>query len=175
MSGVGVLATIRDGRPHPIPILFAYDEPRDALYLHSGKGGQIRVNLEAGEERPQKAGEPEPSGPRVALTCFEMGRLLPAREAMEFGVEYASVMVFGTARVVEDEAEAEQGLQLIMDKYAPHLRPGRDYQPIPEADVKRTSVYRLDIEAWSGKQKTAEPDFPGAYWFADVRRDPGSG
>jgi len=27
---------------------------------------------------------------------------------------------------------------------------------------------RLDVEAWSGKQKRASEDFPGAFWFEDV-------
>ena len=32
-------------------------------------------------------------------------------------------------------------------------------------EMKRTATYRIDIEAWSGKQKEESPDFPGAYEF----------
>jgi hypothetical protein len=71
---------------------------------------------------------------------------------------------------VSDVEEAELGLQLLLDKYAPHLKPGRDYRSITEGELKRTSVFRLDIESWSGKRKYADPDFPGAYLYEDRHR-----
>ena len=99
-----------------------------------------------------------------------MGRLLPADEALEFSVEYGGVVVFGTASIVSDPGEAEHGLQLLLDKYAPHLRPGRDYRPITAGELKRTSVFRLDIESWSGKRKVEAADFPGAYRYEERER-----
>jgi uncharacterized protein len=74
-------------------------------------------------------------------------------------------VVFGQAALVEDEAEAYYGLQLLLDKYFPHLHPGEDYQAIQPAELARTSVFRIRIEAWSGKQKQAPADFPGAFWY----------
>ncbi len=106
----------------------------------------------------------------MAFTIHEMGRLLPADEALEFSVEYGGVVVFGRASVVGDPEEAEYGLQLLLDKYSPHLKPGRDYRPITTDELKRTSVFRVDIEAWSGKRKFVEPDFPGAYLYEDRER-----
>jgi hypothetical protein len=91
--------------------------------------------------------------------------LLPADEALEFSVEYAGVTVFGLACIVDDPVEAEYGLQALLDKYAPHLRPGRDYRPITPEELARTSVYRIDIEAWSGKRGRAAEDFPGAFRY----------
>jgi hypothetical protein len=113
--------------------------------------GRTRANIDGDE--------------RVCLTVMEMGRLLPASEALEFSVEYASVVVFGTASVVEDPAQAKAALQLIMDKYAPHLKPGVDYRPPVDEELPRTSVFRLQIDAWSGKRKVVANDFPGAYRF----------
>jgi hypothetical protein len=97
-----------------------------------------------------------------------MGRLLPADEAIESSVEYSSVIVFGRASVITDEQEAKLGLQLLMDKYLPHLRPGSDYRPTSEDDLKLTAVYRIDIESWSGKQKKAPDDFPGAFFYSEM-------
>jgi nitroimidazol reductase NimA-like FMN-containing flavoprotein (pyridoxamine 5'-phosphate oxidase superfamily) len=94
-----------------------------------------------------------------------MGRLLPADEALEFSVEYRGVTVFGTAAVVTDEAEATYGLQLLLDKYFPHLSPGKDYRPITTEELRRTGVYRIEIEQWSGKQKQVAADFPGAFLY----------
>jgi nitroimidazol reductase NimA-like FMN-containing flavoprotein (pyridoxamine 5'-phosphate oxidase superfamily) len=73
--------------------------------------------------------------------------------------------------VVEDHREAERALVLLMEKYAPHLEAGVDYRPVTPQEVRRTAVIRLDIEAWSGKEKTEPPDFPGAYLLEDVRGD----
>ena len=84
---------------------------------------------------------------------------------MGFGVEYAGVVVFGRAAIVTDDAEAKRGLQLLLDKYFPHLRPGDDYTPTADRDLKVTAVYRIDIESWSGKEARADDDYPGAFSY----------
>ena len=156
----GVLSAVLDGRPYSLPRLYVFDPDREAVYVHGAYGGETgRVLRQDGEG----------DGVAMNLTVFEMGRLLPADEALEFGVEYVSVVVSGRAVEVEDREEATRVLDLIMRKYAPHLEPGRDYRPIAEEEVIRTSVIRIDIDSWSGKEKTEAPDFPGAYWFRDVR------
>src|SRR6185295_17978405 len=90
-----------------------------------------------------------------------------AATAKEFSVEYAGVVVFGRGEVVTDEAEARHGLQLLLDKYAPHLRPGRDYRPTTAEELAITTVYRIRIDRWSGKQKVAPADFPGAFRYGE--------
>ncbi len=149
----GTLATAHDGQPFLNSNLFVYDESRHVIYTHTAHVGRTRANVEA-------------EGPaRVCFGVFDMGRLLPADEALEFSVEYEGVTVFGTAQVVGDAAEAEHGLQLLLDKYAPHLRPGRDYRGITADELKRTAVYRIDITEWVGKRKEAASDFPGAFRY----------
>jgi len=155
-SAVGVLATVHGGQPFVNSNIFVYDQDRHAIYLHTARTGRTRDNVEVDA--------------KVAFTVYETGRLLPADEALEFSIEYGGVVVFGAAAVVEDAEEAEYGLQLLLDKYAPHLRPGRDYRPITAGELTRTSVFRLDIESWSGKRKYVEPDFPGAYLYEDRKR-----
>ncbi|MFQ5400435.1 MAG: pyridoxamine 5'-phosphate oxidase family protein [Anaerolineae bacterium] len=147
----GALATVCDGQPFINSNLFAYDEERHAIYLHTARVGRTQANVAADG--------------RACFSVSQMGRLLPAEEALGFSVEYAGVTLFGQAHIVTDPAEAEHGLQILLDKYAPHLRPGRDYRPIIPEELKRTAVYRIDIEQWSGKQKIAAEDFPGAYHF----------
>ena len=58
-----------------------------------------------------------------------------------------------------------QGKQQLLDKYAPHLCPGRDYRPIQPEELAVTSVYRIAIDEWSGKQKVAPADHPGALLY----------
>jgi nitroimidazol reductase NimA-like FMN-containing flavoprotein (pyridoxamine 5'-phosphate oxidase superfamily) len=155
-----VLSGIREGRPFCLPRIYAYDQEGEAVYVHGAHGGEM------GEVLERSGGE---NGVPMALAVFQMGRLLPADEALEFGVEYASVVVTGRAFEVEDPEEAERGLRLLMEKYAPHLEAGKDYRPVAPEEVARTSVIRIDIEAWSGKEKAEAGDFPGAYRLEDVR------
>lgn len=149
----GFLATVSDGQPFLNSNLFVYDEDRHAIWMHTARLGRTRTNLDGDD--------------RVCFAVATMGRMLPADEALEFSVEYAGVTVFGRGHVVEDPTEKELGLQLLLDRYAPHLRPGRDYRPIVPEELKRTAVYRIDIEAWSGKRKQEDPDFPGAFTVPD--------
>ena len=146
----GVLATVSDGQPFINTNLFVYDAPQHVIYMHTARVGRTQTNVEGGE--------------RVCFSVSEMGRLLPADEALEFSVEYAGVAAFGRASIVEGE-EAERGLQMLLDKYFPHLQPGRDYRPIVPEELKRTAVYRIDIESWSGKKKEVADDFPGAFLY----------
>lgn len=150
----GTLATIHEDQPFINSNLFVFDEDAHAIYMHTAQVGRTRANVERNA--------------RVCFSISEMGRLLPADEALEFSVEYAGVTVFGRASIVTDDAEARHGLQLLLDKYFPHLRPGEDYRPITDDELARTSVYRIDIEQWSGKQKKAAADFPGALFYDEI-------
>jgi nitroimidazol reductase NimA-like FMN-containing flavoprotein (pyridoxamine 5'-phosphate oxidase superfamily) len=150
----GVLATVADGWPFANTNIFFFDESRRALYLHTAKTGRTRANVEGDG--------------RVCFTVSEMGRLLPAPTALHFSVEYRGVVAFGRAAVVSDRDEARRALQAILDKYSPHLRPGRDYRPITDEELDRTAVYRVDVERWSGKQKQAPADFPGAFLYGQA-------
>ncbi len=163
-SGMGFLATVDDeGQPYLNSNLFVFDEERHCLYLHTHRTGRTRDNVAAHE--------------RVAFSVAAMGRLLPAPEALEFSVEYAGVVAFGKGTIVEDPEECRHGLRILLEKYAPHLRYGVDYRATTDEELKRTAVYRIDIEAWSGKQKEVAEDFPGAFEFPSVpvpfpERDP---
>lgn len=147
---MGFLATVGEGgQPYLNSNLFVFDEDRHGLYLHTHRTGRTRDNVAAHE--------------KVVFSAAAMGRLLPATQALEFSVEYASVVVFGRGRILDDPDEARHGLRILLEKYAPHLRYGEDYRATTDDELKRTAVYRIDIEAWSGKQKEVAPDFPGAY------------
>ena len=91
----------------------------------------------------------------------EVAKAVDALE--DFDVEYESVVVFGTIRVVTDTGRKRRALELLMEQFAPDLTPGEDYEPIADASIERTSVYRIDIEGWSGKRNDKPEDFPGAY------------
>ena len=154
---VGALATLHNGQAFINSNLFVYDEEEHCIYMHTARVGRTQANIV--QERA------------VCFSISEMGRLLPADEALHFSVEFAGVTVFGTATIIDEQEEAGYALQRLLDKYAPHLRPGRDYRPIVPEELARTAVFRIAIEAWSGKKKQVEPDFPGAFRYEDYQPD----
>ena len=145
------LATADGEQPFLHMNLFAYDEDKHTIYLHTARLGRTRSNIV--------------NNARVCFSVSEMGRLLPADTALEMSVEYASVIVFGRAGLVTDRDEARRGLQLLLDKYFAHLRSGADYRPITDEELARTQVYRIEIDEWSGKRKQVADDFPGAFVY----------
>lgn len=166
---VGVLATASDGQPFINSNLFIYDQAAHAIYLHTARTGRTRANIESGSVGPSgRQGTDRPERTRVCFHVYEMGRLLPADTALEFSVEYGGVTVFGRGQVVDDSDEARRALQQLLDKYFTHLQPGRDYRPITDDELARTTVYRIDIDDWSGKRKAVGEDFPGAFVFGEV-------
>lgn len=150
---VGTMATTVDGQPFLVTRNYVYDESRHAIYLHGAKKGRTFENVQ--------------NNPKVCFSVSEMGRLIPNVAALEFGVEYAGVVIFGCAVLVDDEAEAEHGLRLLLEKYFPHLDFGVDYKPITPESLKITAVFRIDIESWSGKEKKVEENFPGAFYYGE--------
>ncbi len=151
----GVMATVVEGRPFTVARNFAYDKEKHVVYMHGARKGRTFTTVQTNEH--------------VCLNVSEMGRLLPAKRAMNFSVEYSGVVIFGRASLVTDADEAKHGLQLIVDKHFPHLRPDQDYEPVSDVDLKITAVIRIDIDSWSGKQKKAPDDFPGAF-YEDKKR-----
>lgn len=138
----GVFATCKDGQPFTVARNYAYDAQKHVIYFHGARKGQTFENVGQGTS--------------VNLNVSEMGEWISADRAMNFGVKYKGVGVFGRLSVVEDTEEAKRGLQLIMDKYFPHfpsLRPGVHYEAVTDDDLKVTAVFRVDVEYWSGKEK----------------------
>ncbi|MBW4437958.1 MAG: pyridoxamine 5'-phosphate oxidase family protein [Pleurocapsa minor GSE-CHR-MK-17-07R] len=148
---VGYLATTHDGQPFINSNLYVYDAARHCIYMHTARVGRTRANVDAAE--------------KVCFTISEIGRLLPADEALEFSVEYSGIVAFGTAHVVTDRDEQVHALQILLDRYFPHLQPGRDYRGIIDEELTRTSVFRIDISEWSGKRKKIDGPFAGAFEY----------
>ena len=131
-----------------------YDEVKNCIYLHTAKYGHTKDIISENN--------------KICFSVSAMGRILPADTALEFSVEYASVLVFGEATILSDEQEAEYALQILLDKYAPHLQAGKDYRSIQKEELARTTVYKIEIKDWRGKQKKVEEDFPGAFYYNEA-------
>jgi nitroimidazol reductase NimA-like FMN-containing flavoprotein (pyridoxamine 5'-phosphate oxidase superfamily) len=152
-GAMGTMATSWDGQPFLVTRNYVYENEKQAIYMHGAMKGSTFDNVQA--------------NPVVCFSVSEMGRLLPANEAINVGIEYAGVVVFGRCAIISDQVEATHGLQLLLDKYFPHLKSGQDYIPINAEGLKYTAVYRIDIESWSGKERVVEGDFPGAFYYGE--------
>jgi nitroimidazol reductase NimA-like FMN-containing flavoprotein (pyridoxamine 5'-phosphate oxidase superfamily) len=143
----GTLATSVDDQPFLNAGNYVYAESQHAIYFHRARKGRTSENLAANN--------------RACYMVSEMGRVLIGESAGDIGVEYSSVIVFGRAVLIEEEAEKSRALQMLVDKYAPHLKVGEDYEPVSAHDLKRVAVYKLEITEWSGKSRQAAPEHPG--------------
>jgi nitroimidazol reductase NimA-like FMN-containing flavoprotein (pyridoxamine 5'-phosphate oxidase superfamily) len=90
--------------------------------------------------------------PEVCFEACEMGKLLPSNVALEFSLQYESVIVFGKIQVLDDEEDKQRALYGLLKKYFPDMTPGVHYRPINDQELNRTSVYAIAIESWSGKR-----------------------
>lgn len=135
---VGHIASSRDGQPFLNPTTFWFDEQEHQIVFHSNVAGRIRSNIE--------------NNPRVCFEASEMGKLLPSNVALEFSLQYRSVVVFGSARLIVDAVEARRLLYGLIKKYFPTMTAGREFRQITDVELKRTSVYAIQIEEWSGKE-----------------------
>ena len=135
---VGHIATSVDDQPFLNPSTFWYDEENHQIVFHSNIAGRIRWNIE--------------TNPNVSMEASELGKMLPSNVALEFSLQYRSVIVFGTARIVTDPDEARRLLYGLIGKYFPAMTAGKEYREITDKELRATSIYAIKIEAWSGKE-----------------------
>ena len=141
-SHIGHIATSIDGQPFINPTTFWYDEENHQIVFHSNVAGRVRSNIEI--------------NPKVSLEASDLGKFLPSNVALEFSLQFRSVIVFGTARVVSDPAEARRLLYGLIGKYFPKMTAGKEYREITDKELRATSIYAIQIESWSGKENWAD-------------------
>jgi nitroimidazol reductase NimA-like FMN-containing flavoprotein (pyridoxamine 5'-phosphate oxidase superfamily) len=135
---LGHIASSRDGQPFLNPSMFWFDEKNHQIIFHSNLAGRIRSNIEA--------------NPKVCFEASELGKMLPSNVALEFSLQFRSVIVFGTARLVTNPEEARRDLYGLIKKYFPAMTAGKEFREITDKELARTSIYAIQIEAWSGKE-----------------------
>lgn len=139
---IGHIASSMDGQPFINPTMFWFDEEHHQIVFHSNVAGRIRSNIE--------------SNPKVSLEASELGKFLPSNVALEFSLQFRSVVVYGTARVVTDPAEARRLLYGLIGKYFPKMTAGVEFREISDKELRATSIYAIQIESWSGKENWAD-------------------
>src|ERR1044071_1097470 len=135
---VGHIASAPNGQPFLNVTTFWFDEAKHQIIFHSNVTGRVRSNIE--------------HNARVCFEASELGKMLPANVALEFSLQFRSVIVFGNARLVNDPEEARRVMYGLIHKYFPEMTAGREFREITDKELKRTSVYAIEIAEWSGKE-----------------------
>jgi nitroimidazol reductase NimA-like FMN-containing flavoprotein (pyridoxamine 5'-phosphate oxidase superfamily) len=124
------LAMSQNNVPFLVPVYFGWDG--QALYFHSANAGSKIDILRANPE-----------------VCFEISSVagfIEAGEACDFEARHRTVIGFGRAVFVEDEAEKIRALDLIVAHFT------TQHFEYPKDNLAKTFVIRIDVHSMKGKQ-----------------------
>lgn len=124
------LALADNNIPFIVPVFYTFDGT--SLYFHSAKVGTKMEILR-----------------RNNNVCFEVSismGVISADSACNFEAKHRTVIGFGKAIPVEDEAEKIRALDLIVSKFT------EEKFEYSRANLDRTQVVRIDIESIKGKK-----------------------
>jgi nitroimidazol reductase NimA-like FMN-containing flavoprotein (pyridoxamine 5'-phosphate oxidase superfamily) len=129
-----------DGQPYVVPMALGRDG--DKILLHGSVVSRLMKNLEAGLP--------------CCVTITHLDGMVYARSAFNSSINYRSLMVFGTARLVSDAGEKKRGLDILVE----HLLPGRlaDLRPSTRKELNATTLLSLPLETYSIKVGEGPPD-----------------
>jgi nitroimidazol reductase NimA-like FMN-containing flavoprotein (pyridoxamine 5'-phosphate oxidase superfamily) len=144
-----------EGQPFVIPT--GYARAGDTLYIHGAQASRMLRALKGGLD--------------VCVTVTLVDGMVMARSAFHHSMNYRSVVVFGRAVAVEDDAEKLEALRALTE----HLAPGRwdEVRQPTEGEMRATLVLALALEEASAKVRTGPPvddeeDYALAVWAGVV-------
>jgi len=128
-----------DGQPYVIPT--NYGRSGETVYLRGSAASRMLRTLS--------------EGVAVGVTVTHVDGLVLARSAFHHSVNYRSVVILGTARLVTDPAEKMEALRVFTE----HVMKGRwdDVRQPTEQELKATTVLALPLEEVSAKVRTGGP------------------
>ena len=128
-----------DGKPFVIPT--GYARAGDELLIHGSAASRMMRAMAKGID--------------VCVTVTLLDGLVLARSAFHHSVNYRSVVIFGNATLIEDEAEKREALRLFTE----HIVPDRwnEIREPNELELKATTVLKLPITEASAKIRAGGP------------------
>ncbi|HEY3474789.1 MAG TPA: pyridoxamine 5'-phosphate oxidase family protein [Anaerolineales bacterium] len=130
---------VQNGQPYVIPTNFA--RVNDTIVLHGAKASRLLKHIESGHP--------------VCVETTIVDGLVLARSVFHHSVNYRSVVLFGTGRLILDEQEKLAALEAVTE----HLIPGRWREArLPSAkELNATSVVSIGIDEASAKVRMGPP------------------
>ena len=128
-----------EGQPFVIPT--GYARVGDSLMIHGAQASRMLRTLGRGID--------------VCVTVTLVDGLVLARSAFHHSMNYRSVVVFGRATLVDDQAEKLAALRALSE----HMIPGRwdDVRKPNEREMQLTTVLSLPLNEASAKVRTGPP------------------
>lgn len=128
-----------DGQPFVIPT--SYGRNGDVLYIHGSAASRMLRSLDQGIS--------------ICITVTLLDGLVLARSVFNHSMNYRSVVILGTATLVDDPVEKIAALRALSEHILPHRW---DDSRFPnEKELKATSVLRLPISEFSAKVRVGPP------------------
>ncbi len=131
-------ATATEARPYVVPMNFVYvpatEDSPGRLYLHTGQGRKSAALAE---------------NPRVCVVAVSDTTFHRGATPCADGYSFRSVIVEGTAALVEAPAERETALRTIVAKYDPVLADA----PFDPAVLAQTLIYAIVVETITYKER----------------------
>lgn len=139
-----------DDQPFVIPTAYARDG--DRLLIHGSAASRMTRAL--GWEKD------------VCVTVTLIDGLVLARSAFHHSMNYRSVVIFGKAKIVSDEAEKMNALKAFTE----HIISSRweEIRPPTAKELKATTVLSLSLREASAKVRTGDPVDDEADYETDV-------
>lgn len=136
------LGYVSEGRPAVLPT--THTRLGETLYLHGSTGSG-----------PMLAAQATPAGVPVCVTVTLVDGLVLARSALHHSLNYRSVVVTGTARLVHDRREKLRALAALLD----HVAAGRaaDSRTPNPRELAATAVLALDLIDVCAKVRAGGP------------------
>jgi nitroimidazol reductase NimA-like FMN-containing flavoprotein (pyridoxamine 5'-phosphate oxidase superfamily) len=128
-----------DGQPFVIPT--AYGRVGDKLYIHGSPASRMLRSLQNAIE--------------VCVTVTLLDGLVLARSAFHHSMNYRSVVIFGTAAIVESPEDKLEALHAFTE----HVISGRwaEVRPPSRQEIQGTLVLSLPLDEASAKVRTGPP------------------
>ena len=134
------VAFVENGQPVVVPMLFGRDG--ETVYLHGARKARVVRLLES-----------------ISMACLNITHidgLVFARSAFNSSLNYRSATLFGSPRLVADDADKLRALRIITE----HAMPGRwaELRAPLERELKMTGVIAVEIESASAKVASKMPE-----------------
>jgi len=134
------VAFVENGQPVVVPMLFGRDG--ETVYLHGARKARVVRLLE--------------STSTACLNITHIDGLVFARSAFNSSLNYRSATLFGSPRLITDDADKLRALRIITE----HAMPGRwaELRAPLERELKMTGVIAVEIESASAKVASKMPE-----------------
>lgn len=132
----GVLCTASaDGQPYGVPLNYCYDKDKGCVYFHCAKDG-VKLSILSQNQK-------------VSFVVVTRADLVPEK----LDTSYESVIVTGTAALIQDDDEVLHALVLLCERLSPALA-----DKVKNMNcMARVNIVRLTVDEITGKRKEVSP------------------